>query len=136
MHAEAMQAAPTLALSEVATAAALLLLPVAASYYMRLNLASRLAIAAARAALQLGLLAFVLLQPLFATSSPGPVCAYVLFMLLVAGVEVSARPSLTYPCLLRDALLSLALGVGCVLPFTLLFVLRAARPWWSPRVFV
>lgn len=126
-----------LTLPEVASAAALLVFPLAASSYLRLGLTARLGVSALRAALQLGLLAYVILEPLFAARSPLPVLAYVCFMMCVAALEAYSRCSYTYPRLLRDALASIVAGVGAVVAVALLCVLRtAARPWWKPRVVV
>jgi len=132
-------AEPVVALTraEVGASAALLLGPLLASHYLELGLTQRLATSAIRAALQLGLLANVILEPLFTASSPAPVLLYVGFMALVAALEVSSRCSYAYPRLLRDALASIVICVVGVFALALQLVLRsAARPWWNPRFVV
>ncbi len=80
---------------DLSIAALLVLLLAGLSFHLRLGIEKRLAVAAARSALQLGLLGLVL-KVIFAQSNPITIGLLTLFMLLVASYEVMNRQQRRY----------------------------------------
>ena len=70
------------------------------SSYLELDLTRRVLVATARTYVQLALLGLILV-PIFTTSHPAVVFAYVFFMNFLAAWEASARPKLEYAGLSR-----------------------------------
>ncbi len=127
---------PILTLSDLAIAASLLLLNAAISWAFRLGLEKRLAVTALRMVVQLALVG-VLLQVLFAQSSPVWTGVMALVMVAAAGHEVVSRQ--------RRRLTGFApyvIGTGTLLFVGTLFTVIAvagligAEPWTSPRFFL
>ena len=81
-------AAPMLTPGELFAAALLLVVPIAASRHLEIGLERKFIVAALRAAVQLYVLGFVLLEPLFTSRSPTLVLGYVALLLLIAATEV------------------------------------------------
>eukprot|EP00968_Pinguiococcus_pyrenoidosus_P019228 scaffold2048_cov224-Pinguiococcus_pyrenoidosus.AAC.11 len=71
---------PPLGPEQLAVATSLLLVGVIASWYLELNLAGKIVIAALRATVQLAVLGYCLLVPLFRMASPSALLAYLTFM--------------------------------------------------------
>lgn len=125
-----------LTFADIGVAAALLVAPLLASHLLGLGLAARLATSAARAAVQLAVLAYVILEPLFSSRSPLAIGLYLCFMFVVTALEASGRCGYAYPRMFVDALLTVIVSVGSVLALSLVLVLRSQSPWWSPRFLV
>lgn len=119
--------------ADLALASLFLVLNGVLSVWLGLGLERRLAVAAVRMFVQLGLIGLVL-KTLFGLGSPWAVLALLTFMLLFAGREVRAR---------QEARISgwwgYGIGAGAMaLPATLVGVLALAvlvrpDPWWTPQ---
>jgi len=92
------------------------------SRLLRLRLERPLLIATLRAVLQLSVLAYCLLMPLFRLRSLPLLLAYFGFMLLVSTVEAAGRTAHTYPRHTRHALIAIALPVSIVLAYAMFFI--------------
>jgi len=101
---------------------------------LRLGLVRRLAIASARATVQLSVLGLVLV-PVFALASPWPVAAWCAVMVVLAGREAMARTSRRVPGMFGGAVLAMALGGAGTALFSTVVVLQL-DPWWTPRYLV
>ena len=81
-----------LTLLDLLYAAGLVAAVVATSRAIGLQIESKVVIAACRATLQLGVLGYVLLVPLFERGSAALICAYLALVLLIAAREGASRP--------------------------------------------
>lgn len=116
---------------QLAVATGLVVAAGAVSILLRLGLGRKLAVAAARTAVQLGLIG-IILERVFALESPGLVMVLVLVMTLFAAREAAARGSRRYRGILVDAWLAVAascLVVGGVVTQ----VVVGVDPWYEPR---
>jgi putative ABC transport system permease protein len=98
---------------------------------LRLNLERRLAVAAVRTVVQLGLVGLIL-ERVFAVGAPWPVVAIVTIMIVFAAREAVARSGRRYRGVWIDAWLAMAvtsLVVGGVVTQTVVGV----RPWYDPQ---
>ncbi len=91
-----------LGVRELAIATLLVVAAGSVSIVLRLQIERRLAIAALRTVIQLGLLGFVL-EEIFALSRPIVVVALVFAMTVFAGREAAARSSRAYPWIFQEA---------------------------------
>lgn len=118
---------------QLAIAAALVLALAAVLHLARLGIARGLLVSAARTALQLALVAFVL-EAVFALDALYWIGLTALVMLLIAGAEVSARQH-------RRLRGGWSYGIGAVSMFVSAFavtlltlaVIVAPEPWYAPR---
>ena len=115
-------------------AASLIVINGMLSVWLGLGLERRLAIASVRTVVQLLLLGFVLV-PVFAWSSPLPVLALCLVMMLLAAREAVRRTSRGYRGAGASAFVALLIGAGgsAVLGSA---VIIGVEPWWTPRYLV
>ena len=118
---------------DLAIAALLVLANAALSLRLRLALERPLLIAAARTAVQLFLVGFVI-KALFALASPLWTGLLALAMVLLAGREVRARQSRRFTGLWGYGLgsLSIAAGAGLVTVLALTVIVQP-EPWYQPR---
>lgn len=127
---------PVLTILDLAIAASLLLLNAAISWGFRLGLEKRLAVTALRMVVQLALVG-LLLQVLFAQSSPVWTGMMALVMAAAAGHEVVSRQrrrlSGAAPYIIGTATL---LFVGTLFTVIAVAGLIGAEPWTSPRYFL
>ncbi|MCP4895367.1 MAG: iron export ABC transporter permease subunit FetB [bacterium] len=101
------------------------------SVLLRLQVERRLAVAAVRSVIQLGLIGFVL-EEIFALSRPSLVVALVLAMTVFAGREAATRSSRSYPWIFFDAWL--AMTVSClVVGGVVTQLIVGVRPWFDPQ---
>ena len=98
-----------LALALVAPALILLL-----SIYLKLELATKIAISVARSGVQLLFAGCILLSYIFAIKSPIFVVGYLLVMALIASFEIISRRTLFYEYQYIDSLAAILLGGGAV----------------------
>jgi len=119
---------------QLALAASLLLGHGVVSIWLRLGLGRRVAVAAVRTTVQLGLLGLVLV-PVFSRQDPWLVAGIAALMVGLAAREATARSSRTHPGMWTTSLSAIALGAACSMAVALLVVLRV-DPWWSPRYLI
>ena len=118
-------------LGQLAIATLLIVAAGGLSLALRLGVGRRLAVAALRTVVQLGLLGLIL-ERVFAVRHPALVVAMVVVMTLFAAREAAARSGRRYPGIGLDAWLAMAascLVVGGVV--TQLVV--GVRPWYDPQ---
>lgn len=116
---------------QLATATLLVVAAGCVSVMLRLQVEWRLAIAAVRTVVQLGLIGFVL-EEIFALDRPSLVVALVLAMTVFAGREAASRSSRSYKWIFMDAWLAMAascLVVGGVVTQLVIGV----DPWFDPQ---
>jgi len=119
---------------QLALAASLLLAHGLASLWLGLELGRRVAVAALRTTVQLGLLGLVLV-PVFSSNNPLLVAGIAALMLIMAGREVMGRSQRRYRGMLLTSLGAVAVGAACSMAVAMIVVLRV-DPWWSPRYLV
>jgi putative ABC transport system permease protein len=119
--------------SDLAIAAALVLILALLSWYMRTGVSQQLLVAAVRTAVQLSLIGLIL-KVLFAHSHPALVALLSLCMLLIAGREVMVRQEHRYRGWWGYAIgtLSMFLSSFAVTIFALVVILNNT-PWYSPQ---
>jgi putative ABC transport system permease protein len=101
------------------------------SVSLRLGVERRLAVAATRTVIQLGLIG-VILERVFALSSPALVVGLILLMTLFAAREAVARSSRRYPWIFADAWLAMA--VSCLVVGGMVTqAVVGVRPWYDPQ---
>ncbi len=127
--------APTVGASELAIAAALVLLNATLSLFLQVGLGREILVAAARAVVQL-LLVGLVLQTVFHLQSPWLVAAVLLAMFASASYEILSRQERRFVGLWR-----VGIGAGTTLLATLFvtgFALLALRPdpWFSPQIVI
>ncbi len=101
------------------------------SVLLRLGIGRRLAVAAVRTVIQLGLIGLVL-EKIFALRRAAPVVVLVLLMIFFAGREAVQRTGRRYPSVYLDAWLAMAvscLAVGGVVTQ----VVVGVHPWFDPQ---
>jgi putative ABC transport system permease protein len=118
---------------QLGTAAALVVILSALTWYMRLALSGRILIAAVRTVVQLLLLGLVL-EYLFATSHPALIGVVALIMLLVAGREVMARQQRPFQGWWGYGLGATSMFVSSftIMLFALNFII-SPTPWYQPQ---
>ena len=125
-----------LSLLDLLHAAGLVAAVVATSRAIGLQIGSKVVIAACRATLQLGVLGYVLLVPLFERGSAALICAYLALVLLIAAREGASRPGYSYGRkMFLHALAAIAGSGTAVLVYVLLFVLQLT-PWYTPQYLI
>lgn len=103
----------------------------AISIALRLGLEGRLAVAAVRTVVQLGLIGLVL-ERIFAVDAPGLVLALLVVMILLAAREAVARSGHRYRGIYVDAVVAMAFS--CILVGGLVTqVVVGVDPWFAPR---
>ena len=112
----------------------LILILVAASQILDLNLSTTITIAAVRTVLQLLALGCIL-QPIFDHNEPYVVLPYVLAMACFAARESGARPTFVYPSLGWHVLLALLAGLSASFVAAATLVLRP-EPWWDAQLVI
>jgi UDP-glucose/iron transport system permease protein len=119
--------------TDLAIAAALVLLLALLSWYMRTGISQQLLVAALRTGLQLTLIGMVL-KVLFANARPGWVALLSLCMLLIAGREVMVRQERRFRGWWGYAVgaVSMFLSSFAVTIFALVVILDN-EPWYSPQ---
>uniref|UniRef100_A0A7S1TZ88 ABC transporter domain-containing protein n=1 Tax=Phaeomonas parva TaxID=124430 RepID=A0A7S1TZ88_9STRA len=127
--------APPLGAAELVTAVSLLLVAVAISRALSLNLEAKICVAAARCAVQLLVLGYCLLVPLFESKSVWAILGYLCFMLVVAAAEAANRSARRYPGVYKHALCAIGGAVSFTLIFCLALIVKA-RPFWNPHVVI
>jgi putative ABC transport system permease protein len=120
-----------LSLSQVALAAALILVNAAISLALTLGMERRLLVAGARTVLQLALIGFVL-DWVFAVRSPWIVVILATLMALVAGVAGVRRNHPRYRGIWLNSLVSMFASSWLVTGVALLAIVRV-RPWYEPQ---
>ncbi len=122
-----------LSYTDIALAALLIAVNAGLSLVLRLGLENRMLIAAARMVVQLVLVGLVL-KALFAIASPWLTGAVALFMVLVAGREVSARQTRRFTGWWTYGLGTASMMVAGIL-VTVLALTTQIRPdpWYDPR---
>ena len=105
---------------------------VATSAYLRLGLAGRIVLSAARCAGQLLLLCGFILEPLFQRNSPPLVVGYLALIVALAAREASARLKYGYDGVGRDFFCAFCVGAGSVIVYAAVFVL-ALDPLWDAK---
>ena len=116
---------------ELAVSTLLVLAAVAVSVALRLGVAGRLALAALRTVLQLGLVGLIL-ERVFALDRASLVLALVLVMTLFAGREAVARASHGYPWIFLDGWI--AMTASCVVVGGVVTqVVVGVEPWYDPQ---
>jgi len=119
---------------DLAIASALVVAAGVVSMMLRLRMERRLAIAALRTVIQLGLLGLIL-ERVFAIDHPLLVIALLALMVVFAGREAVARTSRRYRGIRLDAWLAMALScftVGGVVTQ----VVVGATPWFNPQYLI
>jgi putative ABC transport system permease protein len=116
---------------QVALATLLILVNGFISTALRLRLGRRLLVAAIRTVAQL-LLVGLVLQEVFAASTPAVVTGLMIFMTLVAGVAAVRRTSRRYPGVWLDSALSIWASSWLVTALALSAILQV-RPWYLPQ---
>lgn len=125
-----------LSYENLAFAFALVVLVALSSWFLRLNLESTILYASVRAAVQLYLLGYVLLEPIFAAESPLLVFAYLVVVLFIAAREGSVSPSYSYGfALYVNAFAAISGSCVIVMAYMTFLVLRT-DPWWKPDSFI
>lgn len=119
---------------EVALSALLLLVNVALSFALRLNLGARLVVAAARMTVQLLLIGQVL-NWIFEQENPWIILAMACVMGALAGTSAVGRTSRRFVGIYRDSLVSVMGSAFLVTGLTLGVVLDVS-PWYAPRYLV
>ena len=112
----------------------LILILVAASQILDLNLSTTITVAAIRTMLQLLALGCIL-QPIFDHNEPYVVLPYVLAMACFAARESGARPTFVYPSLGWHVLLALLAGLSASFVAAATLVLRP-EPWWDAQLVI
>lgn len=107
----------------VAATAATIVGVAAASMWMHLQLEAKVLAAAARCAVQLFVLGFVLV-PIFTSGSPAVVLGYLALMVVVASAEATRRTKYTTPNLFGLVLGSIAVAAAAMSAFGLGIILR------------
>jgi putative ABC transport system permease protein len=120
-----------LSISDLAVATLLVIAAGLISIVLRLGIEKRLALAAVRTVLQLGLIGFVL-KRIFAVDSAFLVVAMLVAMTLLAAREAVARSSRRYPGIHIDAVV--AMVVSClVVGGTVTQAVVGVTPWYAPQ---
>jgi putative ABC transport system permease protein len=109
------------------------LVPLAVTEMLGLGLGKSVLIAMARSAVQLGLLAGVILVPLFEASNRWLVLGYLCFMFGLAGREASAKLKWRYAGVVAHGVLAAVLGAGAAVTVAVLCVIHP-EPLHDPRV--
>ena len=117
--------------SQVALAAALVLINGALSWALSLGLGRRLLVASARTAVQL-LLVGLLLQWVFSLATPPIVLVWTAAMATIAGIEAVRRTGRRYQGIWFDAMLSIWASSWSITGIALLVVLGVV-PWYDPQ---
>lgn len=120
-----------LSLSQVALAAALILVNAAISMALSLGMERRLLVAATRTVVQLALIGFVL-DWVFAVRSPWIVVALMAVMALVAGVAAVRRTDHRYRGIWLNSVGSIFASSWLVTGVALVAIVRV-RPWYDPQ---
>lgn len=120
-----------LSVSQVALAAALILVNAAISIALSLGMERRLLVAAARTVSQLALIGFVL-DWVFAVRSPWIVVSLMTVMALVAGVAAVRRSDRHYRGIWLNSLISMFASSWLVTGVALVAIVRV-RPWYDPQ---
>lgn len=116
---------------QLATATLLIVAAGAVSFVLRLGIERRLAVAALRTAIQLGLLG-VILERVFALSNPWLVLLLLVLMTVFAAREAVGRSSRRYRGILTDAWLTMA--ASCFLVGGIVTqVVVGVKPWYNPQ---
>jgi putative ABC transport system permease protein len=102
-----------------------------ASWYLKLKLLKTILISLARLVVQLTFAGYVLLGLIFSLGSPTLVLGYLLVMVAIAALEVTARQVRTYKGHYWDAFACVLLGGFFVGVFAAI-VVYDADPWWNP----
>jgi putative ABC transport system permease protein len=116
---------------ELAISTALILAAGIVSVVLRLGLERRLAVAAVRTAVQLGLIG-VILERIFALDAPLLVVVLIVVMTVFAAREAVARSSRSYRWIFLDAWLATA-GSCLVVGGIVTQVVVGVRPWYDPQ---
>jgi putative ABC transport system permease protein len=128
-----MSAAPYIELtpSRIALAAGLVVAGEALGLALRLGIRGRLVVAAARSAIQLVLVGFVL-RWVFATASPALTIALVVPMTAIAGIAAVRRTPRRYAGIWGASIVSVAASGWSIAAFAVLLVVQP-EPWWAPQ---
>lgn len=124
-----------LGLGRLTACAILLLVVVAVSRIMGLQLEARLVVAASRCAVQLTVLCAFILKPMFTKNRPEYVFPYLGVILLLAAREASGRLTYVYERVRLHFLVAFATGAGGVVAFAVAAVLQL-KPWWDAQYLV
>jgi putative ABC transport system permease protein len=124
-----------LSIAQLFAAFSLVLGVVFVSRFLRLELERSILLAAVRATVQLCVLGYVLLVPIFAAQSAPLVLAYLAFVILIAAHEASSKPAFLYEALHIHALVAIGGSACVVLAFAVTFVL-CPHPWWEPQYLI
>ncbi|WP_291424174.1 iron export ABC transporter permease subunit FetB [Deinococcus sp.] len=120
-----------IALWQVAASAALLLVSIGLSWWLKLGLGREILVAGVRMTVQL-LLVGLILAWVFALKQPLPVVAIGLVMTLLAAQASSARPKYRYRSLFLDSFVAIFGSSFLLTGLTLSAVLRI-HPWFEPQ---
>lgn len=104
------------------------------SAFLRLGLTRKLTVAAARCAVQLFILGFILV-PIFVTNEWWLTSIYTVIMLLVAAAEAVSRPAQAYSGMLFEVLLAMGVACGASISFGLILVVHVS-PWYDAQYLI
>jgi putative ABC transport system permease protein len=124
----------SLSMTQVGLAALLLLVNVALSIGLQLGLTRSLLIASTRMTVQL-LLVGLILEWVFALSSPVPVLGIALVMATLAGITAAGRTRLRFAGIYWDSLLSV-MGAAMVVTGAALAGIVQVDPWYNPQYLI
>ena len=105
------------------------------SYYLKLNIETKILVSVARTIIQLLLAGYVLLGFIFSMRNPIYVIAYLLLMVGIASIEVTSRQARTYVGHFMDSCISVFVGGAIVGAYGSIIVFHPS-PWWEPHVMV
>jgi len=117
--------------AQLAIAATLVVSAGLVSLYLRLDLHRRLAVAAVRTVVQLGLVGLIL-ERVFALGAPWPVVGIVAAMIVFAAREAAARSGRRYRGIWIDALLAMT-GTSLVVGGVVTQAVVGVSPWYDPQ---
>lgn len=119
----------------VALGSCLILVNAAISLSLSLGLEFYLIIATIRCVVQLGVLGYVILVPIFTTPYWFVVVSYAVVMCLVGAAEASSRPAYSFKWMFLQILACTVVSPVIFVSFALLVLIRT-NPWWEPRYFI
>ncbi|MEO7200401.1 MAG: iron export ABC transporter permease subunit FetB [Dokdonella sp.] len=121
----------TLGNAQLVMAAALVLVNVGISLWLRLGLAKSLLVASTRMVIQLILVGFIL-QSVFELKTPAPVIGIGLVMAVLAGIAAVRRTGRRFPGVYRDSIITI-LGSAFVVTGAGVLGIIDVSPWYAPQ---